>query len=227
MNIRFCPRRPGQKPAAGMRHFLVLWSTQAFSALGSAMTSFALIVWSYQQEGSALTTALLSVCSYAPYVALGMVAGALIDRGPKSWDKKRIMLACDSLAAAATLVVLLLLTTGRLRIGHLYALNAVGGLMNAFQQPASDVAVSLLAPKEQYQRVGALQSLSHSLVTILGPLLASSLLALGGMRLVILADLLTFGAASSPWPFSSGSPARRKGMKARGCWMPSGTGCGF
>lgn len=47
-----------------------------------------------------------------------------------------------------TLVVLLLLTTGRLRIGHLYALNAVGGLMNAFQQPASDVAVSLLAPKE-------------------------------------------------------------------------------
>ena len=61
MNIRFCPRRPGQKPAAGMRHFLVLWSTQAFSALGSAMTSFALIVWSYQQEGSALTTALLSV----------------------------------------------------------------------------------------------------------------------------------------------------------------------
>lgn len=195
MNIRFCPRRPGQKPAAGMRHFLVLWSTQAFSALGSAMTSFALIVWSYQQEGSALTTALLSVCSYAPYVALGMVAGALIDRGPKSWDKKRIMLVCDSLAAAATLVVLLLLTTGRLRIGHLYALNAVGGLMNAFQQPASDVAVSLLAPKEQYQRVGALQSLSHSLVTILGPLLASSLLALGGMRLVILADLLTFGAA--------------------------------
>ena len=106
MNIRFCPRRPGQKPAAGMRHFLVLWSTQAFSALGSAMTSFALIVWSYQQEGSALTTALLSVCSYAPYVALGMVAGALIDRGPKSWDKKRIMLACDSLAAAATLVMM-------------------------------------------------------------------------------------------------------------------------
>ena len=121
-----------------------------------------------------------------------MVAGALIDRGPKSWDKKRIMLVCDSLAAAATLVVLLLLTTGRLRIGHLYALNAVGGLMNAFQQPASDVAVSLLAPKEQYQRVGALQSLG---LFSLGGVSLGLLLALGGMRLVILADLLTFGAA--------------------------------
>ena len=43
--------------------FLILWSTQSFSALGSAMTSFALIIWSYQRQGSALTTAMLSVCS--------------------------------------------------------------------------------------------------------------------------------------------------------------------
>ena len=49
-----------------LRRFLVLWSTQSLSALGSSMTNFALIVWSYQQQGSALTTALLSVCSYAP-----------------------------------------------------------------------------------------------------------------------------------------------------------------
>ena len=34
------------------------------------MTNFALIVWSYQAQGSALTTALLSVCSYAPYVVM-------------------------------------------------------------------------------------------------------------------------------------------------------------
>ncbi len=193
------PRR--RRPSAGMRYFLILWSTQALSALGSAMTSFALIVWSYQQEGSALTTALLSVCSYAPYVALGIFAGALIDRGRKSWDKKRILLVCDTLAAATTLVVLLLLATGRLRIVHLYALNAVAGLMNAFQQPASDVAVSLLAPREQYQRVGALQSLSNSLVTILAPLLASSLLAFGGMELVIVADLITFGVAFTALAF--------------------------
>ena len=42
--------------------FLILWMTQSFSALGSSMTSFALVVWSYQQQGSALTTSLLSIC---------------------------------------------------------------------------------------------------------------------------------------------------------------------
>lgn len=184
-------RPAGKKAFAGMRNFLFLWATQALSSLGSAMTGFALIVWSYQQQGSALTTALLSVCSYAPYVVLGIFAGAFSDR----WDKKRTMLICDTLAAATTLTVLLLLVTGKLRITHLYLINAMNGLMNAFQQPASDVAVSLLAPREQYQRVGALQSLSNSLVTILAPVLASNLLVFGGMELVILMDLLTFAAA--------------------------------
>ena len=35
-----------------LRGFLILWLTQSFSALGSAMTNFALIVWSYQAQGS-------------------------------------------------------------------------------------------------------------------------------------------------------------------------------
>lgn len=49
--------------------FLRLWSTQTFSALGSSMTSFALVIWAYEQSGSALSTALLSISSYALYVA--------------------------------------------------------------------------------------------------------------------------------------------------------------
>ena len=57
-----------------LRYFLILWATQALSTLGSSMTGFALIIWSYQQEGSALTTALLSVCSYVPYVLMSIFA---------------------------------------------------------------------------------------------------------------------------------------------------------
>lgn len=178
-------------PFAGLGPFLTLWATQSLSTLGSSMTSFALIIWSYQQAGSALTTALLSVCSYAPYVALSIFAGALSDR----WDKKRTMLVCDTLAAACTLLAFGLLSSGHLAIWHLYVLNAVNGLMNTFQQPASEVAVTLLAPKEQYQRVSGLKSFSNSLNTILTPILASAVLAFGGMGMVILVDLATFAVA--------------------------------
>ena len=51
-----------------MRSYLLLWFTQLISGLGSAMTAYALVIWSYTQAGSALRTALLMVCSYAPYV---------------------------------------------------------------------------------------------------------------------------------------------------------------
>ena len=34
-----------------MKTYLLLWSTQSFSGLGSAMTSYALVIWSYTQEG--------------------------------------------------------------------------------------------------------------------------------------------------------------------------------
>lgn len=53
-----------------MRSFLLLWGSQLISGLGSAMTGYALVIWSYTQKGSALVTAMLMVCTYAPYVLL-------------------------------------------------------------------------------------------------------------------------------------------------------------
>ena len=171
-----------------LRPFLTLWATQSLSHLGSSMTSFALVLWSYTQTGSALATALLSVSTYAPYVIFSIFAGALSDR----WDKRKTMLACDTMAAACTLLTLLLLWRGSLQAWHLYLINALNGLMNTFQQPASEVAVSLLAPKEQYQRVSGLQSLSSSAASILTPIFATALFGLGGMEIVIGVDLATF-----------------------------------
>lgn len=174
-----------------MKVFLLLHITQALSSLGSAMTNFALIVWSYQAEGSALVTALLSVCSYAPYVVMSIFAGALSDR----WDKRRTMLVCDAFAAGCTLTVFVLLRTGDLAIWHLYLLNALNGLMNTVQQPAGDVAVTLLTPKKYYQQASAVRSFTGSVVNILTPMIATSLFALAGLEFVIIVDLATFGIA--------------------------------
>lgn len=174
-----------------LRYFLILWLTQSFSALGSSMTNFALVLWLYGESGSALTTALLSVCSYAPYVLMSIFAGALSDR----WDKRRTMLICDSLAAVCTLIVAALMLSGRLEVWHLYILNAVNGLMNTVQQPASDVAITLLTPPRHFQRVSGLRSFSNSLVTILTPVLATAVMSFFGIFAVFAVDMITFLAA--------------------------------
>lgn len=174
-----------------LKTFIILWSTQSLSQLGSTMTNFALTLWLYQKTGSALQTALLAICSYAPYVVLSIFAGALSDR----WDKKKTMLTCDTLAACCSVAVFILLKTENLMPVHLYLLNAVNGLMNTVQQPAGDVAMTLITPKKHYQRTSGMRSLSNSLVTILSPVFATALFAFAGMEAVICTDLLTFAAA--------------------------------
>lgn len=174
-----------------MRTFLILWVTQTFSSLGSAMTGYALVLWSYEQQGSALVTALLMVSSYAPYVLCSIFAGALSDR----WDKRRTMLVCDAIAALTTVCTLVMLKTGTLQVWHLYLLNAINGLMNTVQQPASEVATTALLPRKHYQRVGSLRYLSSSLTGVLNPILAAAVMTLVGMEAVILFDLATFAVA--------------------------------
>ena len=174
-----------------LKTFFILWSTQSLSHLGSSMTSFALTLWLYEKTGSALQTAILSICSYAPYVIMSIFAGALSDR----WNKKKVMLVCDTLAAGSTIIVLILLKMDMLSPWHMYLLNALNGLMNTVQQPASDVAMTLITPKKYFQRTSGLRSFSNSLVTILHPVFATMLFAFAGIEVVIFMDLITFAVA--------------------------------
>lgn len=174
-----------------LKPYLLLFSTQSLSSLGSGMTSYALVLWVYLKSGSALETALLSICSYAPYVIMSIFAGALSDR----WNKKRTMLICDLLAALSTVAVFVLIKSNALYPWHLYLLNALNGLMNTIQQPAGEVASTMLIPKDLYQKTSGLRSFAGSLNSILTPILATALFAFAGIDLVIAFDLLTFVVA--------------------------------
>ena len=172
----------------GLRSFLILWSSQSVSSLGTAMTEFALIIWIYGKTGNASSVTMLTICSFLPTILFRFIAGAIAD----NWDKKRIMLIADFAAACGTLTVLLLYSFSALQAWHLYVINILLSFMNAFQIPASYVATSLLVPKEQYTRVGGLQAFAGSVVNILAPALGSILLTFGGLSVVLIFDLISF-----------------------------------
>lgn len=171
-----------------LKDFLILWSTQSISQLGSSITGFALTLWLYEKTGSSLGTAALTICSYAPYVLMSIFAGALTDR----FDKKKTMLCCDVFAAICTLIVFVLFRTNTLMVWHLYVLNVISGLMNTVQQPASEVAMTLIMPEKHYQRTSGLRSLSGSLISILNPLIATALYSFTGLNGVIAVDIGSF-----------------------------------
>jgi MFS transporter, DHA3 family, macrolide efflux protein len=176
---------------SGLRAFFILWSSQAVSNLGTAMTNFALITWVYNQKGTASSVTLLTICSFLPTIFFRFIAGTIADR----WDKKRIMLLADFIAACGTLTVLVLYACSVLEVWHLYIINFLLSFMNAFQRPASYVATSLLVPKDQYIRVSGMQSFSGSVVTILAPALGSAVLAFSGVTTVLIIDLASFAIA--------------------------------
>ena len=174
-----------------LHSFLLLWGSQTVSQMGTAMTDYAVIIWVYSQRSTASSVTLLTVCTFLPTIFLRFLAGSMVDR----WNKKRIMLIADLLAACGTLAVLVLHSADVLQIWHLYVINFLLSLMNAFQEPASFVAVSMLVPKEHYARVGGLQGFSGAAVSILAPALGALLVASGGLDLVLIIDLATFAVA--------------------------------
>lgn len=173
------------------KRYIIFWLSQTVSQLGSAMTAFALILWAYGKEGSALTVSLMSFFHYVPYILVSLFAGAFVDRH----SKKKIMLLSDSMAAVCSVAILILSIYDRFEIWHIYFVNAIIGFMNAFQAPASAVATGRIVPKEKLANVSGMNSFSSNLTTVLTPVLAAFLYAFGGLKLILGFDLCSFALA--------------------------------
>lgn len=168
--------------------YIIFWFSQALSQLGSSMTAFALVLWAYTRSGSAMTVSLMSFFNYVPYIIVSLFAGAFVD----NHSKKKIMLVSDSIAAFCSLVMLALSAADGLQIWHIYLINFTIGFMNAFQGPASSVAIGKIVPKEKLAQVSGMNSFSGNLVTVLTPVLAAALFAVGGLKLILVIDLCSF-----------------------------------
>lgn len=176
---------------SGWNSFRILWAGQAISLLGTGMTRFALLVWAYEQEGSATTLALLGFFVTITYVIASPFAGVLVDR----WDRRRVMFLADLGAGLMTALMLGLYMTGRLELWHLYMAQGMAGVFEAFQEPAFSAAVSLLVPKDGYTRANGLLGLGRSAARIFAPAAAGLLQAALGLEMVMIVDLGTMTLA--------------------------------
>ncbi len=170
------------------KRYIIFWLSQALSQFGSSMTSFALVLWVYTQKGTAMTVSLMTFFNYIPYIIVSLFAGTFVD----NHSKKKIMLVSDTIAAICSIAMFFLSIGSRLQIWNIYLVNFIIGFMNAFQGPASAVAIGKVVPKEKLEQVSGMNSFSGNLVAVLSPIFAASLFAWGGLKLVLIIDLMTF-----------------------------------
>jgi MFS family permease len=175
----------------GVRTFLVIWFGQLISLVGTNMTGFALGVYVYQQTGSVTQFALISLFVTLPTILLSPFAGALVDR----WDRRTVLIMSDTGAGLSTLVIFLLLASGRLEVWHIYLATGISSAFSAFQWPAYSASTALLVPKEHFGRASGMTQLSEAAAQIIAPAIAGAIVVTIGVQGVIFIDFVTFGFA--------------------------------
>jgi MFS family permease len=161
---------------------------QVVSLVGSGLTSFALGVWTFQHTGSATQFALIGLCAVLPRVVLSPLAGTIVDR----WDRRWVMIAGDAGAGFSTLMVVLLIVSGRLEIWHIYLLTTISAAFSTVQWPAFMAVTTLLIPKEHLGRANGMAQFGQAASEILAPALAGVLVGTIQLAGVILIDVATF-----------------------------------
>ena len=170
------------------KKYIIFWLSQSISQLGSSMTSFALILWIYEQKQSAMSVSVISFCNYVPFIIVSLISGSFVDK----YNKKFIMLITDSIAALCSLTVFILFVCESLQVWNIYLVNIIIGFMNAFQSPASSVAIGKIVPKDKLSKVSGMNSFSSNLITVFSPVLSAFVFSFGGFRIILLIDLFSF-----------------------------------
>lgn len=91
-----------------MKKFLMIWSGELISSIGSGMTAFALSVYVYQITGSATYVSLITLLAYLPTVLLSPLGGVLADR----YDRRFLMIIGDLFSVLGLAYVLWNIQTG-------------------------------------------------------------------------------------------------------------------
>jgi len=168
------------------KKFIIIYTGQAFSLLGSAAVQFAVIWWLTVQTESAITLTLATVVSFLPNLLFGPFAGVWIDR----CNRRTIMIAADGLVAlsSAAMGIAFLLAEAP-AVWFIYLILFIRGIGNTFHSPAMQAAIPMFVPAEMLTKAGGWGNLIVSVSAMLGPALGAVLIDAVPMAPIMLVDI--------------------------------------
>lgn len=164
-------------PGWQLRYGLI-FTGQALSMIGSAMTQFVLLWWITDATGSISALATAGMFALLPQALLGPLGGTLADH----YSRRLIMIVADVISALCMSVLIWLFLTDSIELWHLYTMMAIRSSMQAFQGPASSASIAMLVPQSFLARAAGLNQTMIGIMTVAAaPLgaLAISLMPIG------------------------------------------------
>jgi MFS family permease len=172
------------------RDFALLWLSGLVSIAGDWVLFAALPYFVYQETGSTVATAGMTVAELAPGVVLASAAGVFADR----WDRRRVLMVSDLLQGVTVAALLVVADGGYLWV--VYVVAALQSAVSAFSTPAEAALLPSLVPAERLVEANALNVLNNRLGRLIGVPLGGVLLAALGLQAVVALDSLTFLVAA-------------------------------
>lgn len=167
------------------RVFAIIFTGQLFSTLSSYVVGYALVFWLSIETKSAEVLAYATIASLLPQLILGLFTGVFVDR----WSRKKTMIFADLFIALCTLAISILFFTSKVRISFIYILLMMRSAGMAFQVPAMQSSVPLLAPEDKLMRISGINNIIQSVSTIASPALAALLISLFDLTWILLIDV--------------------------------------
>jgi MFS family permease len=170
--------------------FMLLWSGQTVSLIGTNASAIAFPLLALALTHSPFQAGLVGMMRGLPFLVLSLPAGALIDR----WNRKRIMILCDSARALAFGAIPAAAWSGHLSLPLLYSTALVEGIGFSFFNLAQTAALPRVVPTTQLPAAVAQNQMSLSIGPLIGPPLAGFLYQLG-RSLPFLADASSYAVS--------------------------------
>jgi MFS family permease len=161
-----------------------LWYAQIISVFGDFLALFAVIgILTFKLHATAQQVTGVQIAYMLPIAVLGILAGVFVDR----WPLKPTMVSSDSLRAA--LVLLLIFAT---QAWHFYVILAAISIVSSFFAPAQGVAIRSAVPLHGLRSANALMQQVMFGMRIIGPAIASFMVASFGPVSCYVLDSVSF-----------------------------------
>jgi MFS family permease len=183
-----------ETPSTGLSlDFWKFWTGQTISNLGSAFTQWAVPLLVFKLTHSAVNLGIATAAAFLPYLLFGLPLGAWMDRV----DRKRAMIALDSLNAIVILSVPLVATYGHLTVWWIYVVTFIASTVAiAFQAGEFAAIPSLVSTDDLVTANGRIQA-TYSAAQVAGPLLAGLLVAFMSIQWVMAFDAASFAISAA------------------------------
>jgi MFS family permease len=179
---------PRPVPLWRNRDYLLLWSGQSISVIGTQVSHIALPLLILAFTGSPAQAGFVDGIAVVPYLLFCLLAGAMIDR----WNRKKVMILCNlglglNMGSIAMAVVI-----GHLTMAQLYLVSLIEGILILFFETAQIACLPRVVTAEQLPAAMAQNEISNSLATLIGPAIGTALFQTLGSAVPFLSDAVSY-----------------------------------